>query len=59
MTRAGSQGKFLCVNLFLLRFGLVNTINNHLGLKIRDVRVRKFNLKCILIEFGIPCKYES
>ena len=44
---------------FRLRFGLANSINTYLKLKIRVVRGGDIiNLKCILIKFTIP-KSES
>ena len=39
---------------FTLRFGLVNTINTYLSLRILAVWGWFFSLKCELIEFAIP-----
>ena len=39
---------------FTLRFGLVNTINTYLSLRILAVWGWLFSLKCELIEFAIP-----
>ena len=39
---------------FRLKFGLVNSINTNLMLKICSVWEGIFSLKCILIDFAIP-----